>query len=289
MKHLKALHTFSVAALHCNHSRTADQLCITHGAVSKQIKALESYLGCQLFQRHGRGLQLTSQGEELQHYCTRSFDLLQQGVDHLQQQQRRCIELSCEPSLTMRWLMPRLSGFYQQQPNADVRLSTAGGPIQVGTQGIDLAIRRDDFPRQAHYHYQPLVTEWVGPVLSPSYWQEIKNTGYWTLLHSATRPQAWSDWLEQHTADKAEIRVKAEQQLQHFYFCLQAAADGLGAAIGSYPLVQDDISNGRLIAPFGFVPSGIDYVLISQSANNAKLDAFSHWLKTEFASAIPPR
>jgi DNA-binding transcriptional LysR family regulator len=305
MRHLKAFQVFNVAASVGSYSEAAKQLNITHGAVSKQIKVLEEHLACSLFYKQGRGVRLTSEGELLKGYTERAFSTLQTGVNVLSRQNNNVLEVSCEPTLTMRWLMPRISEFFAKS-GIDVRLSTAGGPVTLGASGLSLAIRRDDFEAGTDYQKLFLVEEWVGPVFSSQYWEEIsrKNTDV-TCLHSETRPEAWKNWLSYfdiaNSAQKQPERNQCLNQFKsalntstknhtmgHFYFCLQAAVDGLGGAIGSYPLIQDDLSRGNLIAPFGFVKSGFNYVLLAeQDKLTHNEEQFSDWLKAELAKSVP--
>lgn len=286
MRHLKAFHVFHIAAESSSYTVTADKLHITHGAVSKQIKLLEAYLSKSLFYKKGRGVCLTSEGELLKQYTNVAFDALDTGVNKLKSINANHLEISCEPTLTMRWLMPRLSDYYNIS-GTDIRLSTAGGPITLGEAGLSMAVRRDDFEIPADYEVHKLVEEWVGPVFSPDYWQKIQHDfTKLTLLHSKTRSKAWSDWS---TTSNSKLGLnKLNQSFDHFYFCLQAATDGLGAAIGSYPLVVDDLNNGRLVAPFGFLLSGFNYVLLRPSIPmGAREEHFLHWLKNRFAKCVP--
>ncbi|AQS36441.1 transcriptional regulator [Shewanella psychrophila] len=291
MRHLKAFHIFHVAASSLSYSEAAEKLCITHGAVSKQIKILEAYLGQKLYYRQGRHVRLTQEGETLKGYTEQAFLALAAGVEKLSHMQQTCLEISCEPTLTMRWLMPRLSDYYLDHPNADVRLSTAGGPVQLGTNGISLAIRRDDFPSADTHQITELVDEWVGPVCSAQYWQQIKDDlNQIKMLHSQTRPEAWNDWNRYAGINSLpKLATLSQQSFAHFYFCLQAAADGLGIAMGSYPLVADDISRGKLIAPFGFSKSGKRYILLRQELNNDDPleSSFIDWLQTHLALCVP--
>ncbi|MBL4816254.1 MAG: LysR family transcriptional regulator [Shewanella sp.] len=291
MRHLKAFHIFHVAASSLSYSEAADKLCITHGAVSKQIKILEAYLGQSLYYRQGRHVHLTREGELLKGYTDQAFLALSTGIAKLSQMQHDCLEISCEPTLTMRWLMPRLSDFYQNHPNADVRLSTAGGPVQLGKNGISLAIRRDDFVSLNDHHITELVDEWVGPVCSAEHWNKIKDDlSQMKILHSQTRPDAWADWNKQAGMNALhQFPPRAQQSFAHFYFCLQAAADGLGVAMGSYPLVVDDINRGKLIAPFGFSQSGKRYILLNQELNNDDPleSSFIDWLQKSLALCVP--
>ncbi|NHI01667.1 LysR substrate-binding domain-containing protein [Oceanimonas sp. MB9] len=286
MRHLKAFHIFHMAASSASYSEAAHKLNITHGAVSKQIKVLEQYLSQPLFYKQGRNVRLTREGELLKSYTEQAFNALDAGVSMLSRLQNPCLEVSCEPTLTMRWLMPRLSDFHLQS-GVDVRLSTAGGPVTLGTTGLAMAIRRDDFVSLHDYRKTPLVEEWVGPVCSPEYWELVKaDLGNIKLLHSQTRPKAWADWSAGY--GDSFLADNVHQTFAHFYFCIQAAVDGLGAAIGSYPLVVDELKRGNLIAPFGFRLSGHSYILLSQNqAPDEPEQAFMHWLQHHLRECVP--
>ncbi|NVN80672.1 MULTISPECIES: LysR family transcriptional regulator [unclassified Vibrio] len=291
MRHLKAFHVFHVAAHSTSYSEAAEKLNITHGAVSKQIKVLENHLSQTLFYKQGRNVCLTKEGELLKGYTEQAFQALDTGVQKLNQLNNHALEVSCEPTLTMRWLMPRLGDFYAES-GIDVRLSTAGGAVNLDATGLDMAIRRDDFKLTESYEQIPLVEEWVGPVCSPDYWQQVKNNlGDVKLLHSNTRLNAWSDWgaITEDTGNSGELsKSAANQTFAHFYFCFQAAVDGLGIALGSYPLIADDIERGNLIAPFSFVPSGHQYILLTQDSNQDESgSSFVTWLKSELSQCVP--
>ncbi|MBC7004034.1 LysR family transcriptional regulator [Photobacterium sp. BZF1] len=287
MRHLKAFHIFHVAASSPSLSEAANRLNITHGAVSKQIKVLEGFLGHALFYKQGRHLFLTQEGELLKQHTQTAFSALEDGVGQLMQNQLQCLEISCEPTLTMRWLMPRLADFHNVVEGADIRLSTAGGAVTLGTTGLSLAIRRDDFRVEHDYNTLNLVDEWVGPVFSPDYWQQVKHdlAGI-KRLHSQTRQSAWDDWV--NASGQHGLVGNSHQTFAHFYFCFQAAVDGLGAALGSYPLVVDDIKRGNLVAPFGFIRSGHKYILLSQKRTPSDLEyRFSQWLQGCLADCVP--
>ena len=286
MRHLKSFHVFHVAAQCSSYSEAAERLNITHGAVSKQIKVLENYLDQTLFVKQGRHVRLNSQGELLKTYTEQAFQALEKGVAKLATQNQNVLDVSCEPTLTMRWLMPRLSEF-NDDFSTDVRLSTAGGAINLQRSGLSMAIRRDDFAVAHDYQRTPLIEEWVGPVMSPEYWQQIEqDLKRIKLLHSQTRPRAWESWCKE--VDKTALLANEHQTFAHFYFALQASVDGLGATIGSYPLVMDDLNRGNLVAPFGFVPSGHNYMLLSKNQPATLLESqFCQWLVAEFADCKP--
>ncbi|MGX9416004.1 LysR family transcriptional regulator [Vibrio sp. WJH972] len=285
MRHLKAFHVFHITAESSSYSEAAERLHITHGAVSKQIKLLESHLSQLLFYKQGRKMYLTEEGELLKEYTDIAFNALDNGIKKLTSESNKHLEVSCEPTLTMRWLMPRLTSFFQLT-GIDVRLSTAGGPVDLDESGLSLAIRRDDFDISPEYTTHNLVNEWVGPVFSPEYWNKVKrNLDDIVLLHSETRPSAWSDWSLHSTQ---AFNINKSKSFEHFYFCLQAAVDGLGAAIGSYPLIVDDLKSGRLVAPFGFTQSGHGYVLLSHTERLGSNEMeFLHWLEKTMSLSQP--
>lgn len=268
---LMALRCFEAAARLEHFSRAADELHLTHGAVSRAVRLLEEELGVQLFERRSRRVFLTDAGRTLAQAVGQGFGLMLQAVTALRasaRQPQRWV-LSCEPTLLMRWLIPRWPDFQRQHPNIEVHLVAGGGPLSFAS-GIDLAIRRDDFAWPASYHAAPLFAEKVGPVCQPAQvprWftrqrasatRKIQRQA--PLLHTRTRPGAWQEWAQ--AAGMAAPQGPA-QQLEHFYFSLQAAAAGLGVAMGPWHLVRDDLDSGLLAAPLGFVEDGSRYCLLS--------------------------
>ena len=266
---LMALRCFEAAARLENFSRAAAELHLTHGAVSRAVRLLEDELGVALFERRSRRVFLTGAGRTLARAVGSGLDLMRQAVGELRasaRQGRRWV-LSCEPTLLMRWLIPRWPDFQARHPDIDVHLVAGGGPFSFAS-GIDLAIRRDDFPRPEGYHLEPLFPERVGPVCRPdklAAWFTTKP-GIAALkpgaprLHTRTRPGAWSEWA---AAAGQPAPDASGQVFEHFYFSLQAAVAGLGVAIGPWHLVRDDLNSGVLAAPMGFVEDGSRYCLLS--------------------------
>ncbi|WP_435929385.1 LysR family transcriptional regulator [Dryocola sp. BD613] len=266
---LQALRCFEVASRLENFSRAATELHLTHGAVSRAVRLLEDELGVALFERRGRRVFLTDAGRRLARSVSEGFDLMRHTAGELRasaRQARRWV-LSCEPTLLMRWLIPRWPDFQARYPDINVHLVAGGGPFSFSS-GIDLAIRRDDFTWPDSYHAEPLFVEAVGPVCRPDkaaswLFSEKGNTGLRAgvpLLHSRTRPHAWQAW-----ADAAGLSLPdgSGQTFEHFYFSLQAAVAGLGMAIGPRHLVCDDLDSGMLVAPLGFIEDGSRYCLLS--------------------------
>jgi DNA-binding transcriptional LysR family regulator len=180
----------------------------------------------------------------------------------------------------MRWLMPRLGDFREQYPELNIDLKMAGGAINLLSEGCDIAIRRTDFGIPEDYRVTLLCSESAGPVCTQEYWdkhsQQDLNKANW--LHSRTRPAAWEKW--KNTVGFESIAPKNEQYFDHFFYALQAAQDNLGIAIGSTPLVSDDLDEQRLIAPFGMQLTGYDYAILSLNdpSQDSRIKAFCDWL-----------
>ena len=266
---LLALRCLEAAARHQNFSRAADELHLTHGAVSRAVRLLEDALGVQLFERRSRRVFLTAQGRTLARAVGQGLDLMRQAVADVRasvQTTRRWV-LSCEPTLLMRWLIPRWPDFQRQHPGLDIHLVAGGGPLTFA-DGIDLAIRRDDFAWPSSYSAEVLFAEKVGPVCQPAKvptWFAQRKAGAALKanvprLHTRTRPHAWQDWA---SAAGLPLPQGTEQSFEHFYFSLQAAVAGLGVAIGPWHLVRDDLDSGLLAAPLGFVEDGSQYCLLT--------------------------
>jgi DNA-binding transcriptional LysR family regulator len=211
------LRYFDIAAQTESFVRAAEHLHVTHGAVSRQVRLLEESLGVELFERRNRAIFLTRAGRELQGTTQAIFEQLEGAVQRLQQQARdNVLVLSCEPTIAMRWLIPRLPRFHAAHPDLQLHLVAAGGPLDFARSGVDLAIRRDDFHWGNQLYNQKICDEWIGPVAAPPPTRQ--------RLHSTTRPAAWPTWLRLSGQQAHNERSDYE----HFYLSIQAASAGLG-------------------------------------------------------------
>lgn len=263
---LPALACFRAAAECESFSKAADRLNLTHGAVSRAVRLIEADLGVALFARRNRAVFLTEEGRLLARAVAQGLGHIEAAAQEIiAQQSGRAITLSCEPTLMMRWLIPRLPGFQRRHPEADLRLLAGGGAVDLG-QGIDLALRREDFPRPASYQAHALFEEWIGPVCRPDLAARYAPGGRIDpaapRLYSQTRRDAWALW----SGLAGQGLPAGGQSFEHFYFTLQAAVAGLGVAIGPWRLVKDDLAAGLLVAPCGFLRDGSRYVLLRPGA-----------------------
>lgn len=258
---LNTLKVFEAAARHASFVRAAAELHVTQGAVSRQISQLESSLGVSLFERRNRAVFLTQQGGTLFATCQEIMGRLADTVRAIKAPAAALpLVLSCEPTIAIRWLVPRLPDFRSRYPEFEIHLLTAGGPVDFARNHVDLALRRNDFNWGSQCFAEPVAPERVGPVCAPTLLAPDIQTTPQRLLHARSRPDAWKQWND---ATGVSLPCESAEYYEHFYLSLQAASSGLGFAIGSTYMVQSDLQDGRLAAPFGFVPDGSQYVLLS--------------------------
>jgi len=255
----------------------AEEMVLTHGAVSRRAANLAAALGLQLLEPSGRGLRLTAAGTQLSQATTRALDLIAATLREIRQSDvTEPVLLSCERSLAMRWLIPRLSGFQDRFPDTDVHLSTGGGAVDFGRGRVTLAIRRLDFPLRPDWNVQRLMAERVGPVRLPTDAEGMRD-GEYVALGSRTRPEAWPNWLRNHPRAP---KPRSIRMLDHHFLMVEAALGGLGVALAPWVLVREDVARERLVAPWGFDPDGTDYGLIAPKDNpeRAEVRALRDWL-----------
>jgi len=278
---LGTLTAFEAAARHQSFSRAAQELHLTHGAISRAVAQIEDRIGVPLFVRRNRRVYLTSAGQRLLKTTSETLDALSHKVEeiHRHDSSSPFLTVSCEPSLAMRWLMPRLGTFRELCPELNIDLRMAGGPIDLLSENCDIAIRRMDFGFHEDYQVTTLCAESSGPVCSQVYWDGVeKDVNKASWLHSRTRPNAWNDWKQAN--GMKNLAPKNEQYFDHFFYALQAAQEQLGMAIGSIPLVEDDLKTQRLIAPLGMQSTGYDYAILTldDPKKDPRIEAFVNWL-----------
>jgi LysR family transcriptional regulator, glycine cleavage system transcriptional activator len=285
---LKALPAFEIAADRLSFSAAAEHLRLTHGAISRQIRTLEDQLGVPLFRRFNRRIELTEAGAALLPSVRQALQLLESSAAQVVDQTRSGpLVVSCLATFMMRWLIPRLYRFNATHPEIEVRLSASHAPVHFEEGGIDVAIRLGRAPWPRGCMGYPFLPDRIGPVLSPALvakrpLRRAVDLKRFPLLHAETRPRAWHNWLKATHTESVDPSKGAN--LEHTYFLLEAAASGLGVAIGSFALVEQDLKAGRLIAPFGFVADRNAYCLLSpagRAAKRAQSQAFIEWVRRE--------
>jgi DNA-binding transcriptional LysR family regulator len=274
----------AVARLHSVRA-AADELSLTHGAVSRRVSKLAEDIRLKLFVPDGRGIRLTEDGEKLASSTSKAFLLIRETLTELYSTTKSSpIVVSCERSIAMRWLIPRLSRFQDMYPNIDVHLSTGGGPLDFARERVALAVRRLDFPIDPDWTVTRLVSEAMGPVMVPAM-SERFTSGDYVALGSRTRPNAWENWLKLHPGVNPPRTIRL---LDHHFLMVEAALGGLGVALSPRMLTEDEVSGGRLFAPSGYSDDGTHYGIIHPAAMPLSADVLTivHWLQREVAQGI---
>lgn len=275
---LSSLRFFDIAARSGSFVKAAQELHVTHSAISRQIRLLEEQIGVELFERRNRAVFLTSAGKQLSQTTNEMFSQLEKTLIELQAiDDSNVVSISCEPTIAMKWLIPRLTQFYQLFPHITVHLIAAGGVIDFAKTGIDLALRRNDFKWNNDIYAEEVCREKMGVVLRPNLdWQNQPNDI--ALLSPASRPSVWSQWQQQMGSFQ---QITRQVSYEHFYLCIQAAISGQGVAVASFLMVEDELQSGQLLAPQGFIEDGSAYYLLAPKVpiNGSALALFIDWLK----------
>jgi DNA-binding transcriptional LysR family regulator len=292
---LNALRAFEAAARLHSVSLAAQELHVTHGAVSRQIQVLEAHLGQALFRRVGRGVEPTAAGQSLQRAATEAFGTLQRAVETLRRPTRTpALVLGCPGSILARWMIPRMQRLQQELPALTLHLHAHEGEFDPALPGLDLALLLSRPPWPAGWRVHTLAAERIGPVLSPQHAAAEALAAdaapallAHPLLHTASRPQAWPAWAASQGLDPAQLRYGTG--FEHLYYLLEAATAGLGIAIAPEPLVRDDLRSGRLIAPWGFSETGGSWALCLPpgTSDDARVQGLANWLTIELQRSAP--
>lgn len=279
---LKALRAFDMAARHGSFSQAAEQLHVTHGAISRLIRQLESALNVTLFERHAEGVRLTAAGDRLRESTRPAFRLLAEGCQSLRQWQGPpTVVLAAPGSFLMRWLIPRMDQLAAAHPDIRLQLQALETPEADLLQGVDLAIAHET-PASGQWQTTLFAEDRLGPVCTPALAQALKtpeDLARVSLMHVASRPQAWQEWAR--AASVAALPEETGTAFDHLSFMLEAVLSGTGVAVAPQLLVEADLKAGRLRAPFGFVRGGRDYLVLCRHGASRAKEAVVEWLLTQ--------
>lgn len=294
MRHLPPLSTlrsFEAAARHLSFSKAADELHVTHGAVSRAIRHLEDHLGIQLFKRKTRAVELTQTGLSYAVAVRDTLNRLAAATALLADQQAfGILNVSTVDSFASKWLIPRLFRFRQRHGDIDVRLATSEKLADFVNDGIDIAIRygRGRYPGLTA---DLLMREELTPVSSPKLLEgphPLKSPSdlqHHTLIHDDFEID-WAMWLKMAGVEGVDAH-RGPRFLSSVH-AVQAAVQGDGVVLGRSALVADDLRAGRLVQPFALsLPADLAYYVVypAQAATRPKIRAFRDWLLEEAAQA----
>lgn len=295
---LNAVRAFEVAARRGGFARAGDELGVSPGAVSRMVRLLEEHLDLALFERRPNGLVPTEAGIKYAEGVGRI-------LDEIERLTRVTVDRAAKPVLTVgvgptfaaRWLIPRLAGFQAREPEIEVRITTGGRTTPF----------RDDWGCSIRLDGPASEMSWDGLVVEPLFDADIMPVCASGLLKTLGSPDTWparlllrvghaaEDWPRWFGALNHPRRHAEGPVFEYYGQALQAAADGLGVAMGIRPYIDDDLAAGRLIAPVPVsVPKEMRWSLVYRAdrAEDRSVRAFRAWLleasKPVFASGSGP-
>lgn len=290
---LTAVRAFVVAARQGSFVRAASELNVTPAAVGQQVRLLEDYLGCRLFTRDGKGLLPTHEAETLLPPLTEGFNQLLAGFDALHQSRHgRRLVVSVAPSFAAKWLLPRLDSFQERHPDIDLRVSASMALVDFDRDGVDCALRFG----AGHYPglvVEKLLPEDIFPVCAPFLitggdgrppLRSPDDLAHYPLLHDdgpdrdASCPD-WRMWLK--AAGVQTVPTRLGLHFDQSALVLDAAIRGQGVALAKARLAERDLTDGRLIRPFGDARRlDFAYYLVTPPTRlpNPALTPFRMWL-----------
>ena len=289
---LNALRAFEAAARHMSFARAAEELHVTPGAISQQVRQLEDSLGHRLFLRQNNSLSITYAGKALLPQVREAFNSLIEATDLVRTKNfENILKISAPPTFSIKWLRPRLTHFQNLHPDLEIRLTASKQLADFNKEDLDVAIRygRGSY---AGLSSEKIMTENIFPVCSPALIQRslaLRKTAdlkHHILLHAEHRASDetapnWSKWLRLVCPETLEI-INAGKGM--FYtpalLAIDAAIAGEGIALAKGKWVQDDLSAGRLVQPFkDILHSEFDYYLVyPQGTASARVTLFRQWL-----------
>jgi LysR family glycine cleavage system transcriptional activator len=252
---LQALACFEAAARHESYTRAAQELALTQGAVSRQITALEDFVGVALFRRTRHGVTLTERGRDYATQVAPRLAALEQDTLDVMSSQSGALrlQLAAVPTFATRWLIPRLPDLKRQHPDLTVHIETRTRPFMFADTAFDAALYAgtpDQVANWAGTQAVKLLDEDVVPVCSP-HWlggqtqlspQAVASL---PLLQQSTRPMAWRQWFEAQSVAAPLALMGARFEL--FSMTAAAAACGLGLALVPRMLIGDELARGELV------------------------------------------
>lgn len=266
----------------------AQEMHLTHGAVSRQIKALEDSLDVPLFRRMTRRIELTDAGNALFGVVTRLFSELARETENIRRRDNDTrLVVSSGVSFASKWLMSRMHRLMDRYPNMDVHLEVTDTPVDFAAGQVDVALRygAGTYPFASA---ERIMNETVFPVCAPTYREQMgglavpSELATCRLIHEVGMITTWERWFTWMGLPYPKTRGPG---YSHGSMSIEAAIRGEGVALGRSVLVAEDLAEGRLVAPFPKasleVEWGYDLVYRTGYEHDPKVDAFRNWIIEE--------
>ncbi len=301
MPPLNALRAFEAAARHLSMAKAADELNVTPGALSHQIRGLEDLIGVQLFERGVRSIALTGAGARLYPGLREAFSRMREAVDTLDEADRdRMLVVSALPGFTAKWLAPRLYRFAALHPDIDTRIASSGALANFRTDGVHVSLRNlpESFAPEPDLVYERLFAASYMPVCSPRLIERLgpfdtpAALAHAPLIHDDslatwTKTIGWAEWFA--LAGVAEVDASRGLRFSSSDHALDATVEGAGVLLASDVLAYDELRTGRLVMPFDLkMQSGRVYCVVypTRLESRPAVCAFRDWARAEAASMV---
>lgn len=257
---LNAIRAFEAAARHKSFTRAADELNVTHGAISKQVRILEDVVGFPLFERAGKGMRLTPKGRELAEEATRGFIVLERAFEAFLEQapKRKTVRLTTTPAFAAKFLAPRLGTFQRNHAEITLVIETTARLVDFDAENPDAGIRFGA-GKWPGLEAKPLSDGLLMPLCAPDFLARFKTRTPHALLkagpllHHLSRRE-WHEWAE--LAGLPRLKPAHEYVFEDTNVIFQATLEGQGIALLPKLLAARDIKAGKLVQPFGPEMSG---------------------------------
>jgi LysR family glycine cleavage system transcriptional activator len=285
LPNLAALRAFEAAARHQNFSRAADEIHVTHGAISHQVRSLEEELGVSLFARHGKRITITPEGERFAATLRKALTEIAQAAITLQDEaKQQRLTVTALPSFAARWLSPRVGRFIEQHPEFEVMLQSSSHLTDFVREPVDVGIRfgRGTYPG---LFVEKVMDDSYYPVVSPRF-----NNGKLPrtpaklergmLLRCEDEP--WTPWFRAAGLDMPE--PAGGLVFQDSSMLVRAAAEGHGIALARRAIVATELASGELVRLFDIevpCPQSYYFVCLPRSLQKPQVQAFHKWLFEE--------
>ena len=294
---LKALRAFEAAARHLSFSKAAEELFVTPGAISQQIKLLEEFLGVSLFKRMHRRILLTDSAQCILPGIQSGLNQMSNALDELKSINfERPITITTPPSFATKWLVPRLKSFRKSNPEIDIRIDTSIEVVDLTHSDIDIAIRfgngeYTDMQVDFMLHQEvfpvcsPKLVSKKRPLKHPSDLKNFEILQYDPHLWESDWPD-WQMWLMAVGAEDVDMHRGLSFSQQELL--VQAAIDGQGVALVGSVSVEDDLKAGKLIKPFEqSYPLKLSYYFVTTPAKATwpNIIAVKNWVFQELSQS----
>jgi LysR family glycine cleavage system transcriptional activator len=285
---LNALKAFEAAARSESFTRAAEELHVSQGAVSQQVKVLETTLGINLFNRERQRLVITEAGREYLAVIRDALERVAVGTERLvQRQDSGVLTISTSPDFAAKWLVNRLGQFAESHPGIDLRISATAHHVDFARENVDLAVRHGD-GRWPGLDVVRLCSEQLFPVCSPRLVSGRNRvvTALDLLKFPLLRLDDWNTWTRWFEAAGVSDPVARGPILGSASMLIDAAVGGQGVALARTALAACDIINGRLVRPINVslkMPNTYWIVSPKVTSSMPKITTFRQWLLAEAA------